>query len=116
MSEENTKKVAAFCVEQKIYESTLHFSHSMATNIHRIIVDLSNEADTGPFLVIYFWNGEMGAYMIETKGEYSKAEFRKVKDIEIPEELFYTALELNALRKKIKEQKLEEVFNCFTDR
>jgi len=110
----NEQMIDAIHVEQTIHESTLHYSHSMPTVINRIIVDLSNPAGEGPFLVIYFWHGEMGAFMIDTGPEYSRLQFRKIRDIKIPADLFYTAMELNAIRQKAKEKSLEKTFTDLT--
>lgn len=104
------KTVEAVHVEQTIYESSLHFAHSMSATIDRLLIDLSGGLESGPWLVVYFWEGVLGAYILENSVELTKANFKRVKVVQIPESLFFTGLEVANLQKRIKSEGLESQF------
>lgn len=104
------KTVEAIHVEQTIYESDLHFSHSMSTKIDRLLIDLSGGRESGPWLVVYFWEGVLGAYILENSVELTKANFKRIKEVQIPESLFFAGLEVANFQKRIKSEGLESQF------
>jgi hypothetical protein len=115
MSEEKSKQtVHAVHARQKVYEGTLAFVHGMSETIDRIIVDLSNDTGLGPWLVIYFYNGQLGSFTVVGYEKYKEMGFEKVKELEISDELFMTAVELNSLHERVKDQGLDVAFRCLT--
>jgi len=115
VSEEKTKQTThAVHVRQKIYGSTMDFVHGMSIMIDRIIVDMSNDTGLGPWLVIYFYDGRLGSFTIVGHGKYKEMGFEKVKELEISDELFMAAVELNSLHQRVKDQGLDVAFRCLT--
>ena len=115
MSEEKTKQTThAVHVRQKIYGSTMDFIHGMSTMIDRIIVDMSNDTGLGPWLVIYFYDGHLGSFTIVGHRKYKEMGFEKVKELEISDELFMAAVELNSLHQRVKDRGLDVAFRCLT--
>ena len=106
--------VHAIHARQQIYESTLDFVHGMPTTIDRIVVDMSNGMDVGAWLIIYFHNGHLGSFVVAGQEKYREMKLEPVKEIEISNELFMTAIELNNLHQKVNERGLDVEFRRLT--
>ena len=115
MSEEKTKQTThAVHVRQKIYADTMAFVHGMPSTIDRLVVDLGHGMGLGPWLVIYFYDGQLGSFMVEGRGKYKEMKLEPVKGVEISDELFMAAVELNSLHQRVKDQGLDVAFRCLT--
>ena len=115
MSEEKANQtVHAVHMRQEIYESTLDFVHGMPTTIDRIVVDMSNGMNVGAWLIIYFHDGHMGSFVVAGHKKYQEMKLEPVKDLEISDELFMTAIELNNIHQRVKDRGLDVAFRCLT--
>jgi len=86
----------------------------MSTTIDRLVVDLSNGMDTGIWLVIYFYEHQLGSFMITGAEKYKEMKFEPVREVEISDELFMTAIELHNLHQRVKTLGLDAAFECLT--
>ena len=115
MSEQKTERtIHATHMKQQIYESTLDFVHGMPMTIDRIVVDMSNDMNVGPWVVIYFHDGHLGSFMVVGYKRYQEMKLEYVKDVEISDELFMTAIELNNIHQRVRDRKLDETFKNLT--
>lgn len=102
--------VEATHVRQTIYRSDLHFAHSMQEEIDRFVFALGEDRVLGPFLVMYFWEGQIGAYTLENGKELAEMGFRTIKKVRVPVVMFRVAYTLASIQQGAKRNKLEEEF------
>jgi hypothetical protein len=118
MSEtKTTQAIHAVHVRQQVYDSILDFVHGMPQTIDRIVVDMldtSGGLHMGPFLVIFFWEDKLGSFVVNTRQEYERMGCKLVRDVEIPDELFMAAIELNNLHLRVKDRGLDVAFKAVT--
>lgn len=111
MSEQKTERtIHAIHMQQQIYESTLDFVHGMSTTIDRIVVDMSNGMDVGAWLIVYFHDGHLGSFMVSNREKFLEMKLERIKEMEIPDELFMTAIEMNNIHQRVKDRRLDEMF------
>lgn len=106
--------VEATHVRQTIFRSDLHFAHGMQDEIDRLVFDLSNSHGIGPFLIMYFWEGTLGAYILANGKELGKMCFRNVKKVQVPRQMFNMAYTLASIQQGAQRSKLEEEFAKLT--
>jgi hypothetical protein len=114
MDEDHTT-VEATHVRQTIFRSDLHFAHGMQDEIDRLVFVLSDDEVLGPFLVMYFWEGQFGAYILDDGKQLAKMRFRNVKKVQVPRSMFNVAYTLASIQQGAKRNKLEEKFAKLTD-